>query len=217
MPTKPKINIKDNSRLREKIDELYEKASQIDLAKWSLTVAKHILEFANIDYRSIDELVDGFKVNELWQIGKVRMHDVRQASFKIHRIARECDSEIKKTALRVAGQAVASGHMKEHAMVASDYAVKTIGLITSNDIAAITSEREWQLNELKIILQSMNSHIIESERTSRICDKCGNNLYLSYKHDALFCPKCNKWKEKACDDPNCEYCSGRPDKPINTI
>ena len=57
------------------------------------------------------------------------MHDVRQAGFRIHKIARENNSEIKKTALRAAGQAVASGHMREHAMVASDYAVKTIGLI----------------------------------------------------------------------------------------
>ena len=40
------------------------------------------------------------------------------------------------------------GHMIEHAMVASDYAIKTIGLITNNDIDAITKERKWQLNEL---------------------------------------------------------------------
>jgi hypothetical protein len=80
------------------------------------------------------------------------MHDVRQAGFKIHKIARECDSEIKKTALRVVGQAVGSGHMKEHAMVASDYAIKTIGLINSNNMEAITLEREWQLNEIKKFL-----------------------------------------------------------------
>jgi hypothetical protein len=152
MTTKVKIKIKDNSELREKIDELYEKISQVDLAKWSLLMAKHILDIADIDYNSIDAIVDGFMVNELWQTGNARMHDVRQASFKIHKIARECESEIKKTAFRVTGQAVASGHMREHAMVASDYAIKTIGLINSNDIDAITFEREWQLNELKKFL-----------------------------------------------------------------
>jgi len=152
MPTKVKIKIKDNSELRAKIDELYEKMSQVDLAKWSLLMAKHILDTVDIDYNSIDEIVDGFIVNELWQIGKARMYDVRQAGFKIHKIARECDSEIKKTALRVVGQAVSSGHMREHAMVASDYAIKTISLISSNDMEAITFEREWQLNELKKFL-----------------------------------------------------------------
>jgi hypothetical protein len=152
MPTKVKIKIKDNSELRAKIDELYEKTKQVDLAKWSILMAKHILEVSEIDYHTIEEVVDGFIVNELWQTGKVRMHDVRQAGFKIHKIARECDLEIMKTALRTTGQAVASGHMREHAMVASDYAIKTIGLLTSNNIEAITVERQWQLNELKKFL-----------------------------------------------------------------
>lgn len=152
MPTKVKIKIKDNNELRTEIDMLYEKMNQEDLAKWSLVVAKHILDIAGVDYRSIDEILEGFKVNELWQQGNARMHDVRQAGFKIHKIARECNSEIMKTALRVAGQAVTSGHMREHAMVTSDYAIKTIGLISSNDIYAITTEREWQLNELKKLL-----------------------------------------------------------------
>nr|WP_251006159.1 hypothetical protein [Carnobacterium sp. ISL-102] len=43
--------------------------------------------------------------------------------------------------------------MREHAMVASDYAVKTIGLLNSNNINAVTHEREFQLNELKRISQ----------------------------------------------------------------
>jgi hypothetical protein len=128
------------------------KLNQVDSAKWSLLMAKHILDTVDIDYNSIDEIVDGFIVNELWQKGKARMYDVRQAGFEIHKIARECDSEIKKTALRVVGQAVSSGHMREHAMVASDYAIKTIGLISSNDIDAITFERKWQLIELKKFL-----------------------------------------------------------------
>ena len=149
MSTKVKIKIEDNSELRTKIDELYEKTNQVDLAKWSLLMAKHILDIVDIDYHSVEEIVNGFKVNELWQIGEARMHDVRQAGFKIHKLARDSDSDIKKTALRVVGQAVGSGHMREHAMVASDYTIKTINLISPNDFDAITKEREWQLNELK--------------------------------------------------------------------
>jgi len=152
MPTKIKIKIVDNSKIRAEIDELYEKMSQVDVAKWSLLLAKHILDIADIDYNSVDEIVEGFNVNELWQVGRARMHDVRQVGFKVHKLARECEDEIKKNALRVAGQAIGSGHMREHAMVASDYAVKTIGLISFNDFDVITKEREWQLNELKKFL-----------------------------------------------------------------
>jgi len=152
MPTRVKIKIKDNNELRMEIDEVYEKTRQLDLAKWALIIAKHILEQADIEYSDIDEIVEGIRVNELWQIGQARMHDVRQAGIKIHKLAHDTDNEIRKTAFRVVGQAVASGHMREHAMVASDYAVKTIGLITSNDMKAITEEREWQLKELKKFL-----------------------------------------------------------------
>lgn len=153
MPTKSKIKIVDNNQLRAEIDELYEKTSQVDLAKWSLSIAKHILDSVGMDYKSVDDIVNGFQINELWQLDKVRKHDVRQAGFKIHKVARECDDEIQKTALRVVGQAVGSGHMREHSMVASDYATKAIGLLHSNDVNAITRERKWQLNELKRIVQ----------------------------------------------------------------
>lgn len=94
MVTKVKIKIEDNSELRLKIDKLYEKTSQIDLAKWSLLIAKHILAIAEIDYYSIDEIINGFKINELCQIGESKIHHVRQAGFKIHKSARESDSEI---------------------------------------------------------------------------------------------------------------------------
>ena len=148
MTTQVKIKIKDNVKLRSKIDELYENTNQIDLAKWSLKIAKRILRVANIDYKDIDVIVEGFKINELWQKGEARMHDVRQVSFKIHKLARDSESEIQKSAFRTVSQAIASGHMKEHAMVASDYAIKTIEIITNNDTDAITKERKWQLNEL---------------------------------------------------------------------
>ncbi|MEX1308059.1 MAG: putative immunity protein, partial [Eubacteriales bacterium] len=122
MPTKPKIKIADHSRIREEIDHLYETTNQVLLAKWSLSIAKHILLIADIDYQSIDVILEGFKVNEMWQSGNARIHDVRQSGFKVHKLARETENEIHKTALRVVGQAVGSGHMREHAMVASDYA-----------------------------------------------------------------------------------------------
>lgn len=47
------------------------------------------------------------------------MYDVRQIGFRIHQMAKENDNLLMQTSLRVVGQAVATGHMKEHAMVAS--------------------------------------------------------------------------------------------------
>ena len=149
MATRTKIKIVDNSVLRAEIDNLYEQTNQIDLAKWAIKCAKHVLplaEFEKIDMTSID---NGFKINELWQIGNTTVHEVRQAGFKIHEVARQCKSEIVKNAIRTVGQAVGVGHMKEHAMVCSDYAIKTVQLAFPDSMDKIKAERQWQLNELK--------------------------------------------------------------------
>lgn len=37
-------------------------------------------------------------------------------------------------------------------MVASDYAIKTINLISPNDFDAVTKERRWQFNKLKKVI-----------------------------------------------------------------
>jgi len=148
MSTKVKIKIKDDTLLREIIDTVYEESDQIILARWSLEMAKHILELVNIPYENNDIIIGGFDTNVRWQNGKARMHDVRQAGFKIHQQARTSENEIEKTALRVVGQAVGSGHMREHAMVASDYSVKVINLMKPDCMEAVSDERKWQLNKL---------------------------------------------------------------------
>jgi len=148
MSTKTKIKIKDDWLLREKIDAAYEASNQIILARWSLEMAKHMLALANLPYENNDVIMDGFATNVLWQNGKARKHDVRQAGLKIHQLARTRDNEIEKTVLRVVGQAVGSGHMQEHAMVASDYSIKVINLMKPDCSEAVSDERQWQLNKL---------------------------------------------------------------------
>ena len=43
---------------------------------------------------------------------------------------------------------IGTGHMPEHAMVASDYAIKVINLLYPSDRAAITHERQWQVQAM---------------------------------------------------------------------
>ena len=43
MATRAKIKINDIIELREQLDSIYESKSQIQLAQWSLNLAKHIL------------------------------------------------------------------------------------------------------------------------------------------------------------------------------
>jgi len=146
MSTKAKIKIDDIPELRAELDKIYEEKTQIQLAQWALNLAVHILAFAEYD---IDPVVqDGFSVNRQWQNGEARTFDVRQAGMKVHRLAKECGDPVVQAALRVAGQAIGTGHMREHAMVASDYAIKTINLKYPYDMNAVKAEREWQIDAL---------------------------------------------------------------------
>ena len=154
MSTKPKIKIDDNSELRMEIDRLYEITEQVELAKWSIMCAKHILPLSKVENIEMSDIESGIEINEFWQVGKASVYEVRQAGFKIHAVARNCKTEIGKNAIRTVGQAVAVGHMKEHAMVCSDYAIKTVQLTFPNDKEKIIEERKWQLEALREIKAS---------------------------------------------------------------
>lgn len=38
------------------------------------------------------------------------------------------------------------------------------------------------------------------------------NQAYSEQYDAFYDTKTGEWLESKCDDPNCEYCSNRPEK-----
>ncbi|MDE7206190.1 MAG: hypothetical protein K2N90_03360, partial [Lachnospiraceae bacterium] len=48
----------------------------------------------------------------------------------------------------------------------------------------------------------------------RVCSKCGQKtIYQIYKYDAWCCTSCNEWLDEACSDPDCPFCSRRPETP----
>lgn len=149
MITKTKIKIDDVTELRALLDKEYVDAGQIELSKYAILLAKHILELTQ--YKNINNtaITDGLVVIEKWQRGNAKVKDIRQASFKLHDIARACTESIDKVTFRIIGQAIAVAHMKEHAMVASDYSVKLINLLFPNDITSVKQERLWQIETLK--------------------------------------------------------------------
>lgn len=149
MPTKVKIKINDVSELRAALDAIYEEKTQFQLAQWALILAEHSLTLVGYHYEADPIIQNGFDTNRQWQTGESRVFDVRQAGFKIHQLAKSCKDPIIQAALRVAGQAIGTGHMREHAMVASDYAIKVINLKHPGDISVVKAEREWQIKTLR--------------------------------------------------------------------
>jgi hypothetical protein len=57
------------------------------LAKWAISVAKHVLPHLEKEFSNKDKIENGFKVNELWQKREANVHQVRQAGFKVHEVA----------------------------------------------------------------------------------------------------------------------------------
>lgn len=54
-------------------------------------------------------------------------------------------SPVSKYAARVFAQSVATAHMRGHAIVSADYAVKVVNLLSPADIVAVRKEREKQM------------------------------------------------------------------------
>ncbi|UXV32357.1 putative immunity protein [Mammaliicoccus sciuri] len=62
-------------------------------------------------------------------------------------------TEQSKFAARVYAQAIATEHMRGHAIVSSDYAVKVMNVISTNDLKLVTEERNKQIHIAKDIME----------------------------------------------------------------
>lgn len=151
MEAQSKINIRDHSALRNTIDRLYAQTERAPLAKWAVDCIRHVLPAAGLTQQELDIIERGFEALALWQSGKASVATIRKAALNIHKAARQCQNPLFKYVLRAAGHAVACGHMKEHAMVCSDYLLKVIETKYPGCDEKIKSERKWQLETLKTI------------------------------------------------------------------
>ena len=68
----------------------------------------------------------------------------------------ESQSNVSKYSARSFAQAIGTGHMRGHALVSSDYAIKVRNLLTENSLDASTEER---VRQLRIIDELLNKCI----------------------------------------------------------
>ena len=88
--------------------------------------------------------------------GKVSAHELRKAGFLAQKLSQQAKSPVSKYAARVFAQAVATAHMRGHAIVSADYAVKVINLQSSDDMQAVVRERKQQIELAKEWQKSIN-------------------------------------------------------------
>ena len=113
--TRRKIKLLDSDDLRNQLDSYYQAASQETCARFGRDLVEHLIELTGSKVGQEPDVEAGWAVSQACLASQARMHDVRQAGFKIH------------------------------ALVASDYAIKLINLAYPDDLAAVQKERQWQL------------------------------------------------------------------------
>lgn len=63
----------------------------------------------------------------------------------------------------------------------------------------------------------MNQWLKAGTYAGGFCENCGGRLILFFKYDAVCCPGCNQWIDPQCGDPECPYCSCRPQTPADAL
>ena len=158
---RPKIRITDDAEQRDRLCRLLVAQNQHDLATWAMQCVQHILPLLP-DAVEADAVHDAFDLLKRWQNGQADIAQLRQTGFALHKLAKEQQNPVATAVLRAAGQAVGVGHMKEHAPVCGDYAVKAVGLANGQNPQAVSQERQWQLEQLQQIAAQPSS--LHSER-----------------------------------------------------
>lgn len=149
-----KIKIIDNTSLRNDFLSIYEQCDNKTMAIWAIYSANRVLEKVSLSAEIKEQIYQGFYVNEMWQQDKMKVSDIRQAGFNVNSIAKSFDGngfddKLKQTVIRCCVHSIATGHMKEHAVVLSDYLVKVNNLMCDCDLESAKKERERQILDLK--------------------------------------------------------------------
>ena len=146
VPSEYKIKVTDIPQKRLELEKLLEQLPHKEVARWAVENTRRFIEdiesFA--DKESI--LEETLNVFQQRLEGKISAYQLRQAGFLANTLSKRSKADISKFAARVYAQAIASAHMRGHAMVSSDYAIKVIQLKDPKDIDRVRVERERQIS-----------------------------------------------------------------------
>ena len=141
--------IDDIPALKKRLIAAFDRKSRshIAISRYGLLLARHILQLAKV--KPSGAIKDCFDITRKWQAGKARFQEARNVAFKLHRLARGEKEPVKVKVLRVMGQVAAIPHVKRHALIASDYAIKLINVMHPGGLKAVSRERKIQIKLMK--------------------------------------------------------------------
>ncbi|MDR1033745.1 MAG: DUF3781 domain-containing protein [Bifidobacteriaceae bacterium] len=136
-------SLDDIPELKARLIEAFDTKTWRNVAKYSLLLANHILQLADIP--KSDAINKCYEISERWQNGYATFQEARALAGEIHALARAESNLIREKALRCVAQVALVPHVKRHALIASDYAVKVVNLMHPNDMNEVRKEREAQI------------------------------------------------------------------------
>lgn len=139
----------DIPELKETLISIYETKSHKDVSRYSLLLAEHVLSLTGMPRNETVESC--FSVSCAWQEGTAKFQEARQVAFALHRLAREETNPVYVLTYRTLGQIAATPHVKRHALVGSDYAVKLINRMYPNDLDKVREMREKQISLMQSV------------------------------------------------------------------
>jgi len=146
VPSEHKIKVTDIPQKRLELETILEQLPHKEVARWAVENARRFIE--DIENFADKESILGETLNVFQQRleGKISAYQLRQAGFLANTLSKRSTTDICKFAARVYIQAIASAHMRGHAIVSSDYAIKVIQLKDPKDLDRVRVERERQIS-----------------------------------------------------------------------
>ena len=158
LPSPYKLKILDDRQKRLELEQILVRLPQKQLAQWAMQHATRFIALIDIgnDLKKQQILTQVQEVFEARLEGKVSAYELRKAGFLAQKLSQQAKSPVSKYAARVFAQSVATAHMRGHAIVSADYAVKVINLQSSDDMQAVVRERKQQIELAKEWQKSIN-------------------------------------------------------------
>ena len=156
LPSAYKLKLLDDNQKRLELEQILVQLPQKQLAQWAMEHATRFMALIDIgdDVKKQQILTQVQEVFEARLAGKVSAYELRKAGFLAQKLSQQAKSPVSKYAARVFAQAVATGHMRGHAIVAADYAIKVRNLQSPDDLQRAVKEREGQIELASAFIRS---------------------------------------------------------------
>jgi hypothetical protein len=146
--------IDDIPELRIELGNIFNSKNHKEMVQYCLLLGQHILKIT--DMEPCNEIKESFEINKKWLNGEMgkgfaKFQIARNAAGKLLDFARDEKDPIKQKIYRVMAQIANSPHVKNHALWASDYAVKLINTMYPNNFDEVKREKEIQIELMKSV------------------------------------------------------------------